>query len=148
MLGIPNIPPPPPSTNQKPGLSFFESLKKYAAAQQQLKSLPPTTEQSLSPPEQSSSPLPADETSKPVNRKLRSTPSSALSRRIKNLEREVKGRKKGNKRSSGWWKLVDFKWPNKYSYFEECRFHLILSYHVLNCRERKFGTVFFTDRHH
>ncbi|XP_057809986.1 mitochondrial inner membrane protein OXA1-like [Salvia miltiorrhiza] len=99
MLGIPNIPPPPPSTNQKPALSFMESLKKYAAAQKHLQSLPPPTEQSLSPPEESSSP-PADEMSKPVNRKFR-TPSSALSRRIRNLEKEVKGRKKGSKRSSG-----------------------------------------------
>ncbi|KAL1569179.1 mitochondrial inner membrane protein OXA1-like [Salvia divinorum] len=101
MLGIPDIPVPPPSANQKPGLPFFEMLKKYAASQQQMNSLPPPTDRSLSPPEQSSSSSSADETSKPGNRKLRSTPSSALSRRIKNLEKEVKGRKKGNKRSSG-----------------------------------------------
>ncbi|XP_042025845.1 mitochondrial inner membrane protein OXA1-like [Salvia splendens] len=101
MLGIPDIPVPPPSANQKPAESFFEMLKKYSAAQQQLNSLPPPTDRYLSPPEQSSSPSSADETSKPGSRKIRSTPSSALSRRIKNLEKEVKGRKKGNRRSSG-----------------------------------------------
>ncbi|XP_042019737.1 mitochondrial inner membrane protein OXA1-like [Salvia splendens] len=101
MLGIPDIPVPPPSANQKPSVPFFKMLKKYTAAQQQINSLPPPTDRSLSPPEQSSSPSSADEMSKPGSRKLRSTPSSALSRRIKNLEKEVKGRKKGNKRSSG-----------------------------------------------
>ncbi|XP_047974075.1 mitochondrial inner membrane protein OXA1-like [Salvia hispanica] len=101
MLGIPDIPVPPPSANQKPAVPFFEMLKKYTAAQQRINSLPPPADRSLSPPEQSSSPSSADEMSKPGSRKLRSTPSSALSRRIKNLEKEVKGRKKGNKRSSG-----------------------------------------------
>ncbi|XP_047971867.1 mitochondrial inner membrane protein OXA1-like isoform X2 [Salvia hispanica] len=92
---------PPPSANQKPGESFFEVLKKYNSSLQQLNSLPPPTDRSLTPPEQSSSPSSADEMSKPGSRKLRSTPSSALSRRIKKLGKEVKGRKKGNKRSSG-----------------------------------------------
>lgn len=83
MLGVPIIPvTPPSSTDQKPGLSFFEALNKYAAAQQQ---------QSLS-----SSPPPAETSSKPANPRIPS--SSVLSQRIKSLEREVKGRKKGKKR--------------------------------------------------
>ncbi|KAK6158383.1 hypothetical protein DH2020_005697 [Rehmannia glutinosa] len=81
-FGIPSIPVPPPvtpSTNQKPGFSFFEALKKYAAAQQQ---------QSLSSS--------AEASSKPTNQRI--APSSALNQRIKSLEKEVKGRKKGKKR--------------------------------------------------
>ncbi|XP_042006846.1 mitochondrial inner membrane protein OXA1-like [Salvia splendens] len=90
MLGLPDL--PPPSTNQD------------ATHQLQLIGLfpPPPPEQSrLSPSEQSLSPPPANESSKPVNRKLNSMPASAPSQRIKNLDKEVKGRKKGNKRSSG-----------------------------------------------
>ncbi|KAK6158402.1 hypothetical protein DH2020_005716 [Rehmannia glutinosa] len=81
-FGIPSIPVPPPvtpSTDQKPGFSFFEALKKYAAAQQQ---------QSLSSS--------AEASSKPTNQRI--APSSALNQRIKSLEKEVKGRKKGKKR--------------------------------------------------
>ncbi|PIN24047.1 hypothetical protein CDL12_03233 [Handroanthus impetiginosus] len=78
-LGIPIIPGmSPPSTDQKPGFSFFEALKKHAAAQQQ---------QSLSSP--------SETPSKPANTRISS--SSVLSQRIKTLEREVKGRKKGRK---------------------------------------------------
>ncbi|XP_042010603.1 mitochondrial inner membrane protein OXA1-like [Salvia splendens] len=100
ILGIPDL--PPPSTNQEPSPSFSELLN-YVVQQLQLIGLfPPTPEQSRSPPpEQSLSPPPANESSKPVNRKLNSVPSSALSQRIKNLDKEVKGRKKGNKRSFG-----------------------------------------------
>ncbi|XP_011101043.1 mitochondrial inner membrane protein OXA1 [Sesamum indicum] len=78
-LGIPIIPVTPPSTNQKPGLSFFDSLKKYAAAQQK---------QSLSSP--------AEASSKPTNQRI--APTSVLNQRIKSLEKEVKGRKKGKRR--------------------------------------------------
>ncbi|CAA3000613.1 mitochondrial inner membrane protein OXA1-like [Olea europaea var. sylvestris] len=79
-LGIPIIPvTQPSSTDKKPALPFFEALKKYAAAQQQ-KSLP-------------SSP---GEASKPTTPRI---PSSAvLNQRLKSLEKEVKGRKKGKKR--------------------------------------------------
>ncbi|PIN09208.1 Inner membrane protein translocase involved in respiratory chain assembly [Handroanthus impetiginosus] len=78
-LGLPIIPVAPPSTNQKPGLSFFETLKKYAAAQQQ--------QSLLSPPE--ASPRPTTKT----------IPSASdLNQRIRSLEKEVKGRKKGKRR--------------------------------------------------
>ncbi|KAL6547756.1 hypothetical protein OROHE_009461 [Orobanche hederae] len=82
-LGIPNIPVTPISTNQKPGFSFFEALKKYADSQQQ------------QPPQQSLS-APAEMSSKPANHKISS--SSVLSQRIRSLEKEVKGRKKWKKR--------------------------------------------------
>ncbi|KAI3453818.1 hypothetical protein Pfo_010481 [Paulownia fortunei] len=78
-LGVPIIPVTPPSTDQKPGFSFFETLKKFADAQQQ---------QSLSSPTEASS--------KPANQRISS--SAVLSQRIKSLEKEVKGRKKGKKR--------------------------------------------------
>ncbi|KAL6530867.1 hypothetical protein OROGR_014727 [Orobanche gracilis] len=79
-LGIPNIPVTPTSTHQKPAFSFFEALKKYADFQQQ-------QQQSLS--------APAETSSKPANHKISS--SSVLSQRIRSLEKEVKGRKKGKK---------------------------------------------------
>ncbi|KAL2547624.1 Mitochondrial inner membrane protein OXA1 [Forsythia ovata] len=76
-LGIPIIPVQPPSTNQKPALSFFETLKKFAAAQQQ--------------------PLSSHaEASKPTNQRLPN--SSVLNQRLRSLEKEVKGKKKGKKR--------------------------------------------------
>lgn len=78
-LGIPIIPVTPPSTDKKPAISFFEALKKYAAAQQR---------QSLSSP--------AEASSKPTNQRIAT--SSVLNQRIKSLEKEVKGRKKGKKR--------------------------------------------------
>ncbi|KAL3635693.1 hypothetical protein CASFOL_020240 [Castilleja foliolosa] len=94
MLGIPIIPVSPPSpsssTNKKPALSFFDSLKKYAAAQQH-QSL-----SSSSPPPPPSSPS-VEASSKPTISKI-APPSSALSQRIKSLEKEVKGRKKGKRR--------------------------------------------------
>ncbi|KAH6801860.1 hypothetical protein C2S51_033306 [Perilla frutescens var. frutescens] len=93
MLGIPDIPvpPPSPSTDQKQSLSFFESLKKYAESQQRLQQMQ-HQQKSLSPP------TPADESSKPANPRIPS--SSVLSQRIKSLEKEVKGRRKGKKRSN------------------------------------------------
>lgn len=100
MLGIPDIPPPPPSTNEKPAFTFMEAMKKYSAAQHE-RSLSPPEQESLSPPEQQSSslPLPDGETSKAASRR---TPSSALSRRLRSLEKEVKGRKRGIRKSSRW----------------------------------------------
>lgn len=76
MLGIPIIPVKPPSTdNKKRSASFLEELKKHAAAQQK----------------QSTSSSPADASSNPENHQK----TSILSQRIKRLEEEVKGRKKG-----------------------------------------------------
>ncbi|KAL6578748.1 hypothetical protein OROMI_008964 [Orobanche minor] len=86
-LGIPNIPVTPISTNQKPGFSFFEALKKYADSQQHHHHHH-HHQQSLS--------APAEMSSKPANHKISS--SSVLSQRIRSLEKEVKGRKKGKKR--------------------------------------------------
>lgn len=80
-LGVPIIPPPPPST--KPSLPFFEQLKKYAAAQK-LQSLP-------SPTEASSSSTTTTTTSQRI------PSSSVLNQRIKILEKEVRGRKRGKK---------------------------------------------------
>lgn len=87
-LGIPIIPVTPPS-EQKPGLPFFETLKKYAAAQQQL-----ATQQ-----HGQSSPVLA---SKPASQGISSSSSSAaasgLNQRIKSLEKQVKGRKNRKRR--------------------------------------------------
>lgn len=96
MLGIPNIPVPPPSTNlsKKQPLSFIETLKEYAASQQR-RQQQQQQQQSLSPP---SPPPPVDEASKPTNPRIPA--SSVLSQRIKSLEKEVKGRRKGKKRSN------------------------------------------------
>ncbi|CAA2996829.1 mitochondrial inner membrane protein OXA1-like isoform X2 [Olea europaea var. sylvestris] len=75
-LGVPIIPVQPPSKNQKPALPFFEMLKKFAAAQQQ--------------------PLPLPiEASKSTTQKMPS--SLVLNQRLKSIEKEVKGRKKGKK---------------------------------------------------
>ncbi|KAK4363799.1 hypothetical protein RND71_019040 [Anisodus tanguticus] len=78
-LGVPIIPVTPRS-EQKPGLSFFETLKKYAAAQKQLIEQQPA--QSL--------PFVA---SKPVSQGISSSSSSSvLGRRIESLEKQVKRR--------------------------------------------------------
>lgn len=80
-LGVPKIPVAPPSTlPQQPAFSFFDAIKKYAAAQQQL-------------PKPASSPVVAP---KPTHQRI--TSSSVISQRLKSLEKEVKGRKKGKKR--------------------------------------------------
>ncbi|KAL0408038.1 UNVERIFIED_CONTAM: Mitochondrial inner membrane protein OXA1 [Sesamum radiatum] len=79
-LGLPILPKAPPPTVQKPAFSFFDALKKYTAAQQQ-QSVSPSTEASPKPT---------------ANQRIPS--SSVLSQRIKSLEKEVKGRKKGKKR--------------------------------------------------
>lgn len=80
-LGVPIIPVQPPSKNQKPALPFFEMLKKFAAAQQQ--------------------PLPLPiEASKSTTQKMPS--SLVLNQRLKSIEKEVKGRKKGKKSLKRW----------------------------------------------
>ncbi|RAL50993.1 hypothetical protein DM860_005349 [Cuscuta australis] len=83
LLGVPIIPPAPRTTDPKPAVPFFEALKKYAAAQ----------EYAAKQATQQISPLP---TKAP---KTSTRPSSpALSHRIRALEKEVKGKKKGKKR--------------------------------------------------
>ncbi|MCE3050529.1 hypothetical protein HAX54_047445 [Datura stramonium] len=88
-LGIPIIPVTPPS-EQKPALPFFETLKKYAAAQKQL----------AAQQHAQSSPAVA---SKPTSQGLSSSSSSSSSfsvigQRIESLEKQVKRRKKNKKR--------------------------------------------------
>ncbi|KAL1556878.1 mitochondrial inner membrane protein OXA1-like [Salvia divinorum] len=83
MLGILDI--PPPSTDQEPPPSFSAMLRSTLHQLQLIGLFPPT------PPEQSRS----------LNQKLKSMPSAAPSQRVKDLDKEAKGRKKGNKRSSG-----------------------------------------------
>ncbi|KAL4570687.1 hypothetical protein LXL04_026347 [Taraxacum kok-saghyz] len=99
LLNIPIIVPPPPSaaSGSKPAFSFFEGLKKYAAAQAMQKhtqgQTKPTAISNPSPPLLSQKPL--DE------QKLtgqRVAASSVLSHRIRNLEKEVKSRKKNKRR--------------------------------------------------
>lgn len=87
-LGVPIIPVAPATTAQQPAFSFTEALKKYVQAQQR-KSLPPA-----SPSNATSLPT---ETAKPTNITKTAT-SSILSQRIRSLENQVKGRKKGKKR--------------------------------------------------
>ncbi|KAK2966515.1 hypothetical protein RJ640_019044 [Escallonia rubra] len=77
-FGVPEIPVEPPTTTSQPSLSFFGAIKKYAAAQQQHAASSPT------------------EAPKPAVPRI--PPSSVLSQRIKSLEKQVKGRKKGKKR--------------------------------------------------
>ncbi|KAL8091303.1 mitochondrial inner membrane protein OXA1-like [Apium graveolens] len=86
-LGVPIIPVAPATTAQQPAFSFTEALKKYVQAQR--KSLPPA-----SPSNATSLPT---ETAKPTNITKTAT-SSILSQRIRSLENQVKGRKKGKKR--------------------------------------------------
>ncbi|XP_076931125.1 mitochondrial inner membrane protein OXA1-like [Bidens hawaiensis] len=96
MLNIPIIVPPTPSPNtgSQPAFSFFESLKKYAAAQAH-KQHQESTNQSAGPLSLSNK-KPTSEDQKSSNQ--RETQASVLSQRIKRLEKEVKGRKKNHKR--------------------------------------------------
>ncbi|XP_027082972.1 mitochondrial inner membrane protein OXA1-like [Coffea arabica] len=96
-LGIPIIPVTPPSPGeQKPAFSFFEAVKKYAAAQAAAQH-----KQTLSAPadavQQSQTPSSRAEASKPASQQ-RVPSSSIISQRLRSLEKEVKGRKKGKKR--------------------------------------------------
>ncbi|KAL1826479.1 hypothetical protein DCAR_0205575 [Daucus carota subsp. sativus] len=89
-LGVPIIPVARATTAQQPAFSFTEALKKYVQAQQR-RSLPPAN------PSNATS-LPT-ETEKPTNTNITKTStSSILSQRIRSLENQVKGRKKGKKR--------------------------------------------------
>ncbi|KVH95302.1 Membrane insertase OXA1/ALB3/YidC [Cynara cardunculus var. scolymus] len=100
LLNIPIIVPPPPSatSQSQPAFSFFEGLKKYAAAQamKQHEPKPTTTSQSTTSTPLLSHNKPSSEENKYTNGKVSS--SSVLSHRIKNLEKEVKGRKKNKRR--------------------------------------------------
>ncbi|KAL0447760.1 UNVERIFIED_CONTAM: Mitochondrial inner membrane protein OXA1-like [Sesamum latifolium] len=80
ILGLANITQGTTSNRSKPAFSFFDALKKYTAAQQQ-QPVSSSTEASPKPT---------------ANQRIPS--SSVLSQRIKSLEKEVKGRKKGKKR--------------------------------------------------
>ncbi|XP_009618995.1 mitochondrial inner membrane protein OXA1 isoform X1 [Nicotiana tomentosiformis] len=87
LLRIPIIPVSPPS-EQKPGLSFFDTLKKFAAAQEHLVAQKHA---------QSSFP----QASKPTSQGLSSSSSSSssvLGKRIESLEKQVKRRKNNKKR--------------------------------------------------
>lgn len=100
LLNIPIIVPPPPSaTNQsQPAFSFFEGLKKFAAAQAMQQREPksgPTSQSTTSTPLLSHN-KPSSEQHKSSNQRVSS--SSVLSHRIKTLEKEVKGRKKNKRR--------------------------------------------------
>ena len=81
-LGIPIVPVKPPSTNQEPGLSFIESIKKYAESQ------------AVKEKQQFLSSLP-ERSPKPMNQRIAS--NTALNQRVDALEQRVKGRKKGKK---------------------------------------------------
>ncbi|XP_057809991.1 mitochondrial inner membrane protein OXA1-like [Salvia miltiorrhiza] len=95
MLGIPDIPQPPPLP---PNPSFSDALKGFILHMQLNYNAPPS-HQSLSQLAQSlPPPPPVDEASKLVDPRIRSLASAAA--RIKNLEKELKREKKGNKRSS------------------------------------------------
>ncbi|KAH0643291.1 hypothetical protein KY290_035478 [Solanum tuberosum] len=90
-LGIPIIRySPTTSTEQKPALPFFETLKKYAAAQQHI-----AAKQSAASQQPALSSPPVEE-SRPTSQRI--SASSVLSQRVKSLEKEVKGRKKNKKR--------------------------------------------------
>ncbi|XP_051127154.1 mitochondrial inner membrane protein OXA1-like [Andrographis paniculata] len=93
-LGIPIIPLPPPSTSttqKQPEFSFFGALRKYAESQQ--RSIVAAQQQQQ---QQLSSSSPEASPPKPVNQRIPS--SSVLNQRIRSLEKEVKGRKRGKKR--------------------------------------------------
>ncbi|KAI3713535.1 hypothetical protein L1987_72113 [Smallanthus sonchifolius] len=102
MLNIPIIVPPPPSpaSGSKPAFSFFESLKSYAAAQAHKQRQAGETNPTVANQSTSSLSLPSKKPTS-VDQKSsnqRETRVSVLSQRIKRLEKEVKGRKKNQKR--------------------------------------------------
>ncbi|KAK1378140.1 mitochondrial inner membrane protein OXA1-like [Heracleum sosnowskyi] len=87
LLGIPNIPVARVTTAQ-PAFSFTEALKKYVQAQQRQSPPPSNPSNTTSVPTQ---------TAKPANQNKPAV-SSVLSQRIRSLENQVKGRKKGKKK--------------------------------------------------
>lgn len=94
-LGVPIIPVSRP-TEQKPALPFFETLKKYAAAQQHIAAKQHAAKQNAAESQQSALSSPPVEESRPTSQRV--SASSVLSQRIRSLEKEVKGRKKNKKR--------------------------------------------------
>ncbi|XP_017973829.1 PREDICTED: mitochondrial inner membrane protein OXA1 isoform X1 [Theobroma cacao] len=82
-LGVPEIPKPPPGAAQKPSVDLFAALK------QAVKQGRPATQESTS--------LPVEPAK--VSNQITSS-SSAISQRLKSLERQVKGRKKNKKRNN------------------------------------------------
>lgn len=78
LLGVPIIPPAPPRADQSAGLPFFEAVKKLAAAKEY------EAKQA------------AVEATKTASQEIQST--AVLSQKVRSLEKEVKGRKKGKKR--------------------------------------------------
>lgn len=94
-LGVPIIPVSRP-TEQKPALPFFETLKKYAAAQQHIAAKQHAAKQNAAASQQPALSLPPVEESRPTSQRV--SASSVLSQRIRSLEKEVKGRKKNKKR--------------------------------------------------
>ncbi|KAK1438509.1 hypothetical protein QVD17_04318 [Tagetes erecta] len=103
MLNVPIIVPPPPSSTSgsKPTFSFFEAMKRYAKAEAEKRhkagqtTNPPTSNHSISPLSLPSE-KPTAEDQKSANQK--ESRAAVLSQRIKRLEKEVKGRKKKQKR--------------------------------------------------
>lgn len=87
LLGVPIIPVAPVKAAQ-PAFSFTEALKKYVQAQKR---------QSLPPANPSNTTSVPTQTAKPTNQNKPAV-SSVLSQRIRSLENQVKGRKKGKKR--------------------------------------------------
>lgn len=85
-LGVPEIPTAPSSATSadKPALSFFESLKKVAAAQKYF------AEQQAAPQSRIEASTPAAD--------QKTSSSSLINHRLKSLEKQVKGRKKNKKR--------------------------------------------------
>lgn len=85
-LGVPEIPVAPPATTtaDKPAFSFFESIKKYAAAQKYLAE------------QQAASQTRVDVSTPAADQKTSS--SALINQRLKSLEKQVKGRKKNKKR--------------------------------------------------
>lgn len=90
-LGVPIVPVTPRS-EQKPGLPFFETLKKYAAAQKQIAA----QQHTQSSPAVASQPATSQGiSSSPTSS---SSSSSVLGQRISSLEKQVKIRRKNNKK--------------------------------------------------
>ncbi|XP_011026896.1 PREDICTED: mitochondrial inner membrane protein OXA1-like [Populus euphratica] len=78
-LGLPEIPVAPASTTPPSSFDLLEALKQQVAARQE-----------------PASPLPVEPSSKPSVHRI--SPASVLSQRLRSLEKQVKGRKKNNKR--------------------------------------------------
>ncbi|KAE8712788.1 Mitochondrial inner membrane protein OXA1 [Hibiscus syriacus] len=82
-LGVPEIPPQPAVTTPRPSIDLYTALK------QTLKQAKTVSQQSTS--------LPVEPT-KASNQRTTSSSSSTINQRLRNLEKQVKGRKKNKKR--------------------------------------------------